>query len=71
VIRKRLEPEELKEKLDAEMNNEENADENAPVKVPEEIEGDVLIKRRKLQFFKFWPKPQLQSAWRSYLSAGE
>jgi hypothetical protein len=29
-----------------------------------------LIKRRKIQFFKFWPKTILRSAWKRYLTAG-
>ena len=30
----------------------------------------MLIKRKKIQFFKFWPKTLLRTAWKKYLSAG-
>ena len=36
-----------------------------------EQKGDMLIKRRKIQMFKFWPKPVVRSAWQKYVSAGE
>ena len=29
------------------------------------------VKRKKIQFFKFWPKHLLQSAWKTYAAAGE
>ena len=29
------------------------------------------VKRRKIQLFKFCPKHLLQSAWKTYISAGE
>ena len=36
-----------------------------------EIKGDTLIKRKKIQLFKFWPKHVLRQAWKKYLSLGE
>ena len=50
---------------DAEMKNEDG-EENK-----EERVGDHIVKRKKIQFFKFWPKALLQSAWQSYMVAAE
>lgn len=46
---------------------------------PEEEKADVDMeegdepnrKRRKIQFFKFWPKHVLREQWQKYLSLGE
>ena len=51
------------------MKDEENEEEGQNQDV--EIEGDMQIKRRRIMYFKFWPKDLLQSAWKTYLSAGE
>lgn len=31
------------------------------------LEGDILIKKRKITLFRFWPKDQLRNAWRNYI----
>lgn len=36
----------------------------------QEVKKDE-VKRKKIQFFKFWPKHLLQSAWKTYAAAGE
>lgn len=36
----------------------------------QEVKKDE-VKRKKIQFFKFWPKHLLQSAWKTYTAAGE
>jgi len=35
----------------------------------QEVKKDE-VKRKKIQFFKFWPKHLLQSAWKTYAAAG-
>ena len=45
--------------------------ENQPVASNEELDGNVLVKRKKVQFFKFWPKAQMQTSWRNYIEIGE
>ena len=37
-------------------------------KKTEELEGDILIKKRKITLFRFWPKDQLRTAWKNYIS---
>lgn len=49
------------EQSDAEMKDGEDD--------PEAKKDEV--KRKKIQFFKFWPKHLLQSAWKTYSAAGE
>jgi len=34
-----------------------------------ERKGDTIIKRKKIQLFKFWPKHLLRSGWLKYVSA--
>jgi len=50
------------EQSDAEMKD---AGEDDPEAKKDEV------KRKKIQFFKFWPKHLLQSAWKTYSAAGE
>lgn len=52
------------------MKDEENEDQDQQNKLSE-IKGDTLIKRKKIQLFKFWPKHVLRQAWKKYLSLGE
>ena len=35
-----------------------------------EKKGDMTIKRKKIQFFKFWNKLPLRQAWKNYINAG-
>ena len=63
-------------KKDAGAGKEPVAEEQSDVEMKEagdesqEAKKDDL-KRKKIQFFKFWPKHLLQSAWRTYAAAGE
>lgn len=52
---------------------EEEDDPEDPQQKSKEVErqGGMLIKRKHIQFFKFWPKHLLRSAWKKYLAAGE
>lgn len=34
-----------------------------------EVKGDTIIKRKKIQLFKFWPKQLLRQGWLKYVSA--
>ena len=70
---KDLTDQELEEKQkDIEMKNEQNQNgEGEQQPLNEELDGNVLIKRKKIQFFKFWPKAQMQISWRAYLETGE
>ena len=57
---------------DVEMKAEGEEAEATPARAAEqERRGDKLVKRKKIHFFKFWPKHLLRSAWLKYLSAGE
>ena len=53
------------EQSDAEMKDGEDD----PEAKKDDVKDDV--KRKKIQFFKFWPKHLLQSAWKTYSAAGE
>ena len=58
VTHKELTEQELLEKSkDIEMKNDQlNNGEGDQEPLNEELDGNVLIKRKKIQFFKFWPK---------------
>ena len=53
---------------DIEMKDDDNENEDEDPTANIEMRGNMQVKRKKIQFFKFWPKHQLQSAWRSYIS---
>lgn len=65
MTRKQLTPEELQARRD---NTEMKNDETEEDKQNELLDGDILIKKRKITLFRFWPKDQLRNAWRNYIT---
>jgi len=63
ITRKKVE-----EGQNVEMENEEEVNDGS--KDLEIVDG-FTIKKRKIQFFRFWPKELLRNAWRNYLATGE
>jgi len=61
----------MKDEEDKDGEDKADADDDQAKPALIERQGDMLIKRKKIQFFKFWPKTLLRVAWKKYLSAGE
>jgi hypothetical protein len=61
---------EMKDEALPDKNTQEVAQEAIKAKLTE-VKGDMLVKRKKIMLFKFWPKNVQRSSWKKYIYAGE